>query len=410
MQIGTEQTEGWQVQKPYQPNFQENYHYIREGRALCGAVGSYEYGLDEDNPEQRDPADCADCAHIKARGEQSFSPITVFNGHHRSQSTKRFLFLASIVAAVCFLLTNTSVDLDTKVQAQTQYECITRCNQVKSTCRDRETEAYVTCGQQGGSEATCRDRAGQVYLSCMSEQHCQSCFNRVTSFYCECGALFWEEGGGSACPGYEDQIDQCQAAQHIWDFDTCSCDTGIGPHTPILIDTAGNGFQLTSLVDGVSFSLRPGVARKISWTSADSDDAWLSLDRNGNGVIDDGSELFGNFTPQPKPAEGTKRNGFLALRVFDQFLNGGNEDGVIDRSDEIYRYLRLWRDANHNGISEAPELHSLSAMGIDSIDLEYKFAGRRDRFGNYFLYRSKISDGTTYQLGRWAQDVDLLHE
>jgi len=71
MQIGTEQTEGWQAQKPYQPNFQETYHYIREGRALCGAVDSYEYGLDEDNPERRDPADCADCIRIRTSEKEN---------------------------------------------------------------------------------------------------------------------------------------------------------------------------------------------------------------------------------------------------------------------------------------------------------------------------------------------------
>ena len=176
--------------------------------------------------------------------------------------------------------------------------------------------------------------------------------------------------------------------------------------SPIIVDVNGSGFRLTNVADGVWFDFFDTGSRiKISWTANYSTNAFLVLDRNGNGRIDNGKELFGNLTPQPPS---TEANGFLALAEYDKRANGGHRDGVIDRRDSIFSSLRLWQDANHNGVSESAELSTLGQLGLKTLDLDYKESRRTDQYGNRFRYRAKVKDTHDAQLGRWAWDVFLV--
>ncbi len=115
----------------------------------------------------------------------------------------------------------------------------------------------------------------------------------------------------------------------------CCCDP-----TPILIDVDSSGLRLSSAAQGVPFLINGPIAVMTPWPMLGSSNGWLALDRNGNGLIDSGSELFGGVTPQREPPPGQARNGFFALAEFDRLANGGNGDGTVSAEDAIWPRLR----------------------------------------------------------------------
>jgi len=203
-------------------------------------------------------------------------------------------------------------------------------------------------------------------------------------------------------------ISKCYMYGGDYDLFSCSCSgCDICGGSPILIDVNGDGIALTGPADGVDFDLNGnGTRDRLGWTAANSDDAWLTLDRNENGNIDNGAELFGDFTAQPT---GANKNGFIALAEFDKAANGGNGDGVINSQDTVFERLRLWQDSNHNGIVDTGELHTLASLNVKELEFDFKESKRTDLFGNEFRYRAKVKDTQEGKVARWAWDVFLSH-
>jgi len=137
---------------------------------------------------------------------------------------------------------------------------------------------------------------------------------------------------------------------------------------PIVLDLDGDGIELLDITKGVDFDLYgTGSKQAVAWVAPD--DGLLVLDRNLNGAIDNGTELFGNLNEDFS-------DGFEHLAELDRAEFGGNADGVIDANDAAFAHLMVWKDANTDGLSVAEELVSLSALDVTSIRLEAQDSNR----------------------------------
>ncbi len=132
--------------------------------------------------------------------------------------------------------------------------------------------------------------------------------------------------------------------------------------TPLMLDLDGDGVHTSSLADGVKFDIE-GAGQKTFTGWSDGKDGFLVLDLNSDGTINNGTELFGNST---KLADGqTKaKDGFEALRQYDL-----NQDNLIDANDAVLANLKIWVDANKDGVSQSEELHGLQDIGLRALKL-----------------------------------------
>ncbi|NUM54895.1 MAG: hypothetical protein HUU46_14710 [Candidatus Hydrogenedentes bacterium] len=165
--------------------------------------------------------------------------------------------------------------------------------------------------------------------------------------------------------------------------------TQVQQSDPIVLDLDGDGFEITHHNDGARFDIR-GNGKAAATAFVNGGDAFLALDRNGNGLIDSGRELFGD--------QHGAANGFEELRKLDS-----NGDGVIDANDKGFDKLLVFRD-NGNGKTEPGELQSLAEAGISQIDLRYANVDEHARGGNRLAQRASFS----YADGRRGHAADAL--
>lgn len=240
------------------------------------------------------------------------------------------------------------------------------------------TFGYLIC-----CEGACLGVLGSSESPCTANCQCES-------GYCAGGYCTGSGGGGGGGGGCTGLDGECTNDSDCCEGLGCDGSGQCASLDPITVDLSGMGYMLTSVENGVRFDFfGTGKPIQMAWTAKSWNGGFLALDRNGNGKIDNGTELFGNVTPQPKLPSG-RGNGFLALAVYDLPANGGNGDGIIDARDAIFSKLVIWVDANHNGITDPGELLSMKQANIQSIALKYETNSWTDMYGNKFRYRSSL--------------------
>ena len=143
---------------------------------------------------------------------------------------------------------------------------------------------------------------------------------------------------------------------------------------PVVLDLDADGVETTSVQGATFFDHNAdGFAERTGWVGRD--DGLLARDRNGNGSIESGRELFGNHTLRTTGGEAA--HGYEALADLDS-----NADGKVDSSDAAFGELRVWRDSDQNGISAPGELETLGALGIRSVSVSFSESSTTDAQGN----------------------------
>ncbi len=133
--------------------------------------------------------------------------------------------------------------------------------------------------------------------------------------------------------------------------------------SPLVLDLDNDGIEMIPLAQGTMFDINmDGINDQVSWIK--SDDGFLTLDRNGDGMITLRKELFGNLDDE------NLDDGFASLLRYDD-----NKDYVMDKQDKTFNSLLVWRDLNKDGVGTPNELKSLSAYGIVSINLNAVLVG-----------------------------------
>jgi len=223
------------------------------------------------------------------------------------------------------------------------------------------------------------------------------CYTLTTSTYTE-------QFSPQACPDPEPDpcAGGCPEPQYMCGegeevvLDECGC---ASCYSPIFVQLDQGPFEFSSAQNGVLFDMF-GTGRRVrlAWPESPNT-AWLALDRNRNGVIDDGTELFGNT--RRLDSGGMARNGYEVLADLD-----ANEDSIIDAQDPSFDDLLTWEDRDRNGRSSSDELKGLKDTSIVALHVGFSESRRQDRWGNRFRYRAKV-DASSPPGIRFSYDVFL---
>lgn len=199
----------------------------------------------------------------------------------------------------------------------------------------------------------------------------------------ECTPGDAEECGSCLCMGSPDADGGCPPGMRVCGDRTCSAGGAWGacqgPNTPLVLAFAGEPVTLGE--EPGHFELGQGALATTDWPAAAT--PWLVLDRDGDGRISDGRELFGSYT---RLSSGERaRHGFEALAELD-----ANRDGRLDARDPAWAELRLWADADRDRATSPGELTALADRGVEAIDLGYTSEPRCDARGNCEVERGAL--------------------
>jgi hypothetical protein len=181
------------------------------------------------------------------------------------------------------------------------------------------------------------------------------------------------------------QLQEVQVRFEFWAEDSTRVVTKftVEEADPLVLDLDGDGIELSSMENGVEFDINgDGRLEKTGFVAGD--DGLLVMDRNGNGKIDNGKELFGD--------QNGAKDGFQELSRFDS-----DDNGVINKNDKAWKSMLIWQDINENGESEANELNHVSEHGITSLslsDLQINEKNEGNRITSWAPYTHESGQGS----------------
>lgn len=170
--------------------------------------------------------------------------------------------------------------------------------------------------------------------------------------------------------------------------------------SPIVIHLERDLPRFSSAERGVMFDIyATGTELQTAWPLESAETGWLVLDRNGNGAIDDGGELFGNHTKLTTGAQAS--DGYEALAELD-----ANGDGWVDASDPGFGRLRLWRDTRRDGRTAPGELSPLAAVGVARLSTDAHVSKKVDKWGNGYHLWARVMSLPGFKIERRSWDID----